>query len=72
MVKSQNTIVEDRVRERAYALWEMDGRPDGRSEEYWRQARSEVEAEEAEPGNESTDDATEKRQPPPAASKATR
>jgi hypothetical protein len=32
MVKSQNTIVEDRVRERAYALWEMDGRPDGRSE----------------------------------------
>ena len=29
-----------------YTLWEMDGRPDGQSEEYWRQARSEVEAEE--------------------------
>jgi hypothetical protein len=72
MVKSQNTIVEDRVRERAYALWEMDGRPDGRSEEYWRQARSEVEAEEAESSNANTDDVTEKRQPPPAASKATR
>jgi hypothetical protein len=50
--------IEDRVRERAYALWEKDGRPDGRSDEYWRQARSEVEAEEAEPGNESSEGST--------------
>ena len=39
--------IEDRVRERAYALWEQDGRLNGRSDDYWRQARSEVEAEEA-------------------------
>ena len=59
--------IEDRVRDRAYALWEKDGRPDGRSDEYWQQARSEVEAEDAEPGNESPVNGTEKRQPPPAA-----
>jgi hypothetical protein len=71
MAEPEKTI-EDRVRDRAYALWEKDGRPDGRSEEYWQQARSEVEAEEAEPGNESPDTGTEKRQPPPAGSKAAR
>jgi len=43
--------IEDRVRERAYALWEQDGRRNGPSDDYWRQARSEVEAEEAESGN---------------------
>jgi hypothetical protein len=26
------------VRERAYLLWETDGRPDGRAEEYWHRA----------------------------------
>jgi hypothetical protein len=62
--------IEDRVRDRAYALWERDGRPDGRSDGYWQQARSEVEAEEAEPGNESPVHEMEKRQPPPAGSKA--
>ena len=51
------------MRERAYALWERDGRPEGRSDEYWQMARSEVEAEDAEPGNERSDDATEKRHP---------
>jgi hypothetical protein len=64
--------IDDRVRDRAYALWEKDGRPDGRSDEYWRQAKSEVEAEEAEPGNEDPNDATEKHQPSPAASKTVR
>ena len=71
MAEPEKTI-EDRVRDRAYALWEKDGRPDGRSDEYWQQARSEVDAEEAEPGNESPEDATEKRQPPPAAFRAAR
>jgi hypothetical protein len=70
MAESGKTI-EDRVRVRAYALWEKAGRPGDRSNEYWERARSEVEAEEAEPGNEPLDDATEKRQPPLAASKAT-
>jgi Protein of unknown function (DUF2934) len=43
--------IEDRIRERAYELWEQDGRHSGRSDDYWRQARSEVEAEEAGSGN---------------------
>ncbi len=29
------------VRERAYFLWEQDGRPEGRSEEYWHRATNE-------------------------------
>ena len=60
MGEAEKTI-EDRVRERAYALWERDGRPEGRSDEYWQLARSEVQAEDGEPGNERPDDATEKR-----------
>ncbi|MCC8403343.1 DUF2934 domain-containing protein [Paraburkholderia sp. MMS20-SJTN17] len=30
--------LEQSVRERAYALWEQDGRPDGRAELYWHRA----------------------------------
>jgi len=30
--------LEQEVRERAYLLWEQDGRPEGRSEEYWSRA----------------------------------
>ncbi len=37
---------EDRVRARAYALWEREGRPEGRAEEHWRQAEEELRAEE--------------------------
>ena len=32
---------ERRIRERAYALWERAGRPDGRADEFWQQARAE-------------------------------
>ncbi len=28
-----------RLRERAYHLWEADGRPEGRADEYWERAR---------------------------------
>jgi hypothetical protein len=31
---------EQRIRERAYHLWEADGRPDGRAEEYWERAEA--------------------------------
>ncbi len=34
---------EDRVRERAYALWEEAGRADDASEHYWDLARREIE-----------------------------
>ena len=33
---------EQRIRERAHALWEQEGRPHGRQEEHWRQASQEV------------------------------
>lgn len=37
---------ENRVRERAYEIWERNGRPDGKAEEHWRQAEAEIAAEE--------------------------
>jgi hypothetical protein len=37
---------EQSIRERAYQLWEQDGRPDGRSIDYWLQAARELEEEE--------------------------
>jgi hypothetical protein len=30
---------EKRIRERAYQLWEEDGSPEGRAEEFWHRAR---------------------------------
>ncbi len=30
---------EEKIRVRAYHLWEQDGRPEGRAEEYWERAR---------------------------------
>jgi hypothetical protein len=32
------------VRDTAYAIWEAEGKPDGRSEEHWRQAEARVAA----------------------------
>lgn len=34
--------VEERIRRRAYEIWEREGRPDGRDADHWRQAREEV------------------------------
>jgi hypothetical protein len=31
---------ESRIRERAYALWEKEGSPDGRHEEFWARAEN--------------------------------
>ncbi len=44
--------LEGQVRERAYALWEQVGRPDGRSDEHGHRASREIEeaANPAEPG----------------------
>jgi hypothetical protein len=33
---------EQRIRERAYQIWEAEGRPDGRGFEHWRQAQEEM------------------------------
>jgi hypothetical protein len=37
----------ERVRQRAYELWEQEGRPDGKAEEHWRRADAEIAREEA-------------------------
>jgi len=36
---------EDKVRERAHALWECEGRPEGGSERHWAQAEEQLRAE---------------------------
>ena len=36
---------QDRIRRRAYELWEREGSPDGRAEEFWQQAIASLEAE---------------------------
>lgn len=33
---------ERKIRQRAYEMWDRDGRPDGRSEDYWLQAEREL------------------------------
>jgi hypothetical protein len=40
---------DQRIRERAYALWEKEGSPEGRDAEFWERARLMIEAESAPP-----------------------
>jgi hypothetical protein len=41
---------EDRIRQRAYRLWEENGSPEGQADEYWRRAEAQIDAEgDAEP-----------------------
>jgi hypothetical protein len=35
----------ERIRQRAYELWEQDGRPEGKQQEHWDRAMSEVQSE---------------------------
>ena len=37
---------EARIRERAHAIWEEEGRPEGQEREHWERAAAEVDAEE--------------------------
>jgi hypothetical protein len=37
----------NRIRERAYHLWEADGSPEGREQEYWERAEAMVGKEES-------------------------
>ncbi|MCA0030238.1 MULTISPECIES: DUF2934 domain-containing protein [unclassified Mesorhizobium] len=36
---------EERIKRRAYEIWEREGRPAGREQEHWDQAVQEIEAE---------------------------
>lgn len=38
---------QDRIRRRAYEIWEREGSPDGRAEEFWEQAKTSLEEEDA-------------------------
>jgi len=38
---------EEKIRHRAYELWEQDGRPSGRADDYWHRAEREIRAESA-------------------------
>jgi Protein of unknown function (DUF2934) len=37
--------VEDRIRKRAYELWQSDGSPEGSADDYWTRAQAQIEAE---------------------------
>ncbi len=45
MDTSADKLIEQRVRERAYAIWESEGRPQGRHREHWWRAEREILAE---------------------------
>lgn len=36
---------EQRIREKAYELWQTDGAPEGKADEYWHRAREQIAAE---------------------------
>ena len=40
---------EQRIRTRAYQIWEREGRAEGRAEDHWRQAEIEIERERTQP-----------------------
>ena len=44
-MSSSNEDREQRIRERAYSLWDGEGRPEGRADEFWERARALIEAE---------------------------
>lgn len=48
-------IDEDKIRERAYQLWELDGKPEGSQDDHWRQAQVQLEAEIQPPGSNTLD-----------------
>jgi hypothetical protein len=48
MAKQQTDAVDaDRIRQRAFELWERDGRPEGRDTEYWFRAEAELAGQDA-------------------------
>ncbi|WP_173931862.1 DUF2934 domain-containing protein [Chelativorans sp. Marseille-P2723] len=45
---------DEKIRQRAYEIWEAEGRPEGREAEHWARASQEIEAESA-PNSAETD-----------------
>lgn len=48
-MKSAAEMLEDRIRERAYHIWEAAGRPSGRDEEFWHRACQMVATDDGQP-----------------------
>jgi hypothetical protein len=48
-MKSATETPEDRIRERAYHLWEASGRPSGREVEFWHRAREMIATDDGQP-----------------------
>ena len=40
-----NMISDEAIRRRSYAIWEQEGRPDGKAMEHWLRAKTELELE---------------------------
>lgn len=45
-------VTEEQIRTLAFFLWEKDGSPDGRSDEYWEKARRQLAGEDDAPASE--------------------
>ncbi|ESW88789.1 DUF2934 domain-containing protein [Mesorhizobium sp. C280B] len=56
---------QERIRQRAHAIWEQAGRPDGAHQQHWDQATAEIDAETAAPETASRPK-PKARQPKPA------
>ena len=67
---STPTVTEDAIRQRAYYLWEADGRPDGRGEQYWHRALEEAQRAATKPVKTSTRKAAAPKAEKPAKVKA--
>ena len=63
-----HTPEENDIRDRAYALWQSDGSPDGRDQEYWHRAEQELAAQ---TDLDTSEQADEVSQPVPPAGFAT-
>ena len=40
---------EEQIRKRAFEMWEQAGKPEGREDEFWKQAQKELQGEEGDP-----------------------
>ena len=53
------SVDESKIRDRAYELWEREGRPEGAAQSNWKQASDELESEASDTSNADTlDDAS--------------
>jgi hypothetical protein len=47
---------DDHIRTRAYALWELEGRPEGKHDEHWKRAQADFKGLEDLPASQAGDD----------------